>query len=133
MFTKHSYTYSSYSFNPCFNKFYQFICIFKIIIIAEDSVSVVYNAVIFISFKTFNKAVNAVPSCEFRKARRFYFAEHTFFAVGVITFITPRQILFHRAFSVFAPRQAAAGNSQFFFHIISAAPALCQFRPVSER
>ena len=53
---------------PCPDKTYQFFNVFKVIIVAHDSFTVIDNSCPFISFQTIQKFLYAVPVCKFGKS-----------------------------------------------------------------
>ena len=61
--------------NECFN-------IIKVIVISNNSLTMIDNTILFIFFKTVQKGFNSIPFGKHRESIGFDFCEHTFSTVG---------------------------------------------------
>ena len=61
--------------NECFN-------IIKVIVISNNSLTMIDNTILFIFFKTVQKGFNPIPFGKHRESIGLDFCKHTFFTVG---------------------------------------------------
>jgi hypothetical protein len=85
----------------------EFLYIVKVIIISDDSTSVIDNTSFFVAFKAIQEFCFPVSFYEYGESIWLDLGKHSFSALG-ITFKTVPDLLFDRAFSVFTNRGARA-------------------------
>lgn len=91
-------------FYACADESDKFFNVIKIVIVAHDALTMIYDAVFFVALKAVKKIFNAVFSGKFGKCSRLYLVcKQTFAAVSLTAFVTGVHLLIKDTSSVFTP------------------------------